>query len=108
MAIKGLKNAGDNPTRQGFVDGLRKADGGIYDSAGLTCNPINLSYEHFGKISDLESCLYYVQVKDGKFVVYNNGKPIKGKTVGDPEILAKYQSDGTTSEATTTTAAPSS
>jgi branched-chain amino acid transport system substrate-binding protein len=108
MAIKGLKNAGDNPTRQGFVDGLRKTDGGIYDSAGLTCNPINLSYEHFGKISDLESCLYYVTVKDGKFVVYNNGKPIKGKTVGDPEILAKYKADGATSEATTTTAAPSS
>jgi branched-chain amino acid transport system substrate-binding protein len=108
MAIVGLQNAGETPTRQGFVDGLRKTNGGIYDSAGLTCNPINLSYEHFGKISDLESCLYYVQVKDGKFVVYNHGKPIKGKTVGDPEILAKYQADGASSAATTTTAAPSS
>jgi branched-chain amino acid transport system substrate-binding protein len=107
MAILGLKNAGDNPTRQSFVDGLRKTNGGIYDSAGLTCNPINLSYEHFGKISDLESCLYYVQVKDGKFVVYNNGKPIKGKTVGDPDIIAKYKATDS-SAATTTTAAPSS
>ena len=106
MAIKGLQNAGDSPTRQSFVDGLRKTDGGIYDSAGLTCNPINLSYEHFGKISDLESCLYYVQVKDGKFVVYNNGKPIRGKTVGDPDIIAKYKADSSSS-ATTTTAAPS-
>jgi branched-chain amino acid transport system substrate-binding protein len=108
MAIQGLKNAGENPTRQSFVDGLRKANGGIYDSAGLTCNPINLSYEHFGKISDRESCLYYVQVKDGKFVVYNNGKPIRGKTVGDPEILAKYSPTGGSSSATTTTAAPAS
>jgi branched-chain amino acid transport system substrate-binding protein len=105
MAIRGLQNAGDNPTRQSFVDGLRKTDGGIYDSAGLTCNPINLSYEHFGKISDLESCLYYVQVKDGKFVVYNHGKPIKGKTVGDPDIIAKYKADGATAATPTTAAA---
>jgi branched-chain amino acid transport system substrate-binding protein len=108
MAILGLKNAGDNPTRQSFVDGLRKTNGGIYDSAGLTCNPIDLSYEHFGKIADRESCLYYVQVKDGKFVVYNNGKPIRGKTVGDPDILAKYSDTGASSAATTTTAAPAS
>ena len=108
MAILGLKNAGDNPTRQSFVDGLRKTNGGIYDSAGLTCNPIDLSYEHFGKIADRESCLYYVQVKDGKFVVYNNGKPIRGKTVGDPDIIAKYSDKGASSAATTTTAAPAS
>jgi branched-chain amino acid transport system substrate-binding protein len=108
MAILGLKNAGDNPTRQSFVDGLRKSNGGIYDSAGLTCNPIDLSYEHFGKIADRESCLYYVQVKDEKFVVYNNGKPIRGKTVGDPDIIAKYSDTGASSAATTTTAAPAS
>jgi branched-chain amino acid transport system substrate-binding protein len=107
MAILGLENAGNNPTRQGFVDGLRKTNGGIYDSAGLTCNPIDLSYEHFGKISDRDSCLYYVQVKDGKFVVYNNGKPVRGTTVGDPDILAKYTDDGASSE-TTTSGPPSS
>ena len=109
MAIMALQNAGKNPTRQSFVDGLRKANGGKYESAGLTCNPIDLSYEHFGKISDLESCLYYVQVKDGKFVVYNNGKPIRGKTVGDPDVIAKYSDSGSSSSAaTTTTAAPAS
>ena len=32
MAILGLQNAGKNPTRQSFVDGLRKTNGGIYDS----------------------------------------------------------------------------
>ena len=106
MAILGLKNAGKNPTRQSFVDGIRKTNGGIYDSAGLTCKPINLSYEHFGKISDTGPCIYYVQVKNGKFVPYNKGKPITGKTVGDPDIIAKYTDSG--SGATTTTAAPSS
>ena len=109
MAITALQNAGKNPTRQSFVDGIRKANGGKYESAGLTCNPIDLSYEHFGKISDLDSCLYYVQVKDGKFSVYNNGKPIRGKTVGDPDIIAKYSDSGSSSSAaTTTTAAPAS
>ena len=45
MAILGLQNAGKNPTRQSFVDGIRKANGGKYDSAGLTCKPIDLSYD---------------------------------------------------------------
>ena len=34
MAIKGLEAAGKNPTRQGFVDGVRGL--GQYDAAGLT------------------------------------------------------------------------
>lgn len=106
MAIVGLKNAGKNPTRQGFVDGLRKTNNGIYDEAGLTCKPIDLSYAHYGKISSSPSCIYYVQVKNGKFVPYNNGKPVTGKVVGDPAIIAKYTDTGSSS--TTTTAAPPS
>jgi branched-chain amino acid transport system substrate-binding protein len=106
MVVTGLKNAGKNPTRQGFVDGLRKSNGGMYDSAGLTCKPIDLSYEHFGKISATPPCIYYVQVKNGKFVPYNKGKPIQGKTVGDPDLIAKYKDTG--SGSTTTTAAPAS
>jgi len=105
MAIYGLKNAGKNPTRQSFVDGIRKTNGGIYDSAGLTCKPIDLSYGHFGKISKTPACIYYVQVKNGKFVPYNHGKPITGKVVGDPAIIAKYTDTGT---AAATTAPPSS
>jgi branched-chain amino acid transport system substrate-binding protein len=108
MAITALQNAGKNPTRQSFVDGIRNANGGKYDSAGLTCKPIDLSYAHFGKISSTPGCLYYVQVKDGKFTVYNKGKPITSKTVGDPQILAKYTGSGSSSAATTTTAAPAS
>jgi branched-chain amino acid transport system substrate-binding protein len=108
MVVLGLKNAGDNPTRQGFVDGIRNTNGGMYDSAGLTCKDIDLSYAHFGKISPTPGCIYYIQVKDGKFVPFNGGKPVRGKTVGDPDILAKYSESGGSSGATTTTAAPSS
>jgi branched-chain amino acid transport system substrate-binding protein len=106
MAILGLKNAGKTPTRQGFVDGLRSANGGKYDSAGLTCKDIDISAAHFGKISSTPGCIYYIQVKNGKFVPFNGGKPIKGKTVGDPDVLAKYTPTGSSSSgAATTTAA---
>ena len=108
MAILGLKNAGKNPTRQSFVDGLRSANGGKYDSAGLTCKDIDISAAHYGKISSTPGCIYYIQVKNGKFVPFNGGKPITGKTVGDPDVLAKYSPNGSGSSstaATTTTAA---
>jgi branched-chain amino acid transport system substrate-binding protein len=106
MAILGLKNAGKNPTHQSFVDGIRNTNGGMYDSAGLTCKDIDLSYSHFGKISSTPGCIYYVTVKNGKFVPFNGGKPVTGKTVGDPSVLAKYTpSSSSSSSATTTTAA---
>jgi branched-chain amino acid transport system substrate-binding protein len=103
MVITGLKNAGKTPTQKSFVDGLRSANNGIYDSAGLTCKPIDLSYAHYGKISSTPGCIYYIQVKNGKFVPYNGGKPIYGKTVGDPAIIKKYTESGGTGIATTTT-----
>jgi hypothetical protein len=47
-------------------------------------------------------------VKDGKFVVMNKGKPINGKLVGDPELIAanKQGTVVTTTGAPATTAAP--
>jgi ABC-type branched-subunit amino acid transport system substrate-binding protein len=105
LVILGLKNAGKTPTRQGFVDGIRKTNNGIYDEAGLTCKPVDYSYAHFGKISGTPACIYYVQVKNGKFVPYNGGKPVTGKVVGDPAIIAKYSPSSSSSSGTTTTAA---
>jgi branched-chain amino acid transport system substrate-binding protein len=110
MVVYGLQNAGKTPTRKSFVDGIRNTNNGMYDSAGLTCKPLDLSYAHFGKISSTPGCIYYVTVKNGKFVPYNGGKPITGKTVGDPAIIKKYTESGGTGVATTTapatTAAP--
>jgi branched-chain amino acid transport system substrate-binding protein len=106
LAIYGLKNAGKSLTRQGFVDAIRKTNGGMYDSAGLTCKPTNLSYENFGKISPT-SCIWFVSVDNGKFKVLNGGKPVTGKLVGDPALLKEYQSNAGTG-VTTTTAAPAS
>jgi branched-chain amino acid transport system substrate-binding protein len=107
LAIVGLKNAGKNLTRQGFVDAIRKTNGGIYDSAGLTCKPTNLSYENFGKISPT-SCTWFVSLQNGKFNVLNGGKPVTGKLVGDPALIEQYRSTAGTGVTTTTAAPPAS
>jgi len=106
MAILGLKNAGDNPTRQGFIDAIRKTNGGKYDGAGLFCKPIDVSYESYGTIAS-DTCTWFVGVKDGKFKVLNGGKPVSGKLVGDPDLIEKYENNGGTG-VTTTSAAPAS
>jgi ABC-type branched-subunit amino acid transport system substrate-binding protein len=101
LAILGLEHAGKNPTRQGFIDGLHKL--GTYDQAGLSCRPIDIGLENFGK-APATSCSYYAYVKNGKFVVVNGGKPIIGKIVGTPEDIAAATSASSTASATTTTA----
>ena len=98
LAITGLQQAGQNPTRQGFIDGLHKL--GTYNAADLTCQPLDISLENFGK-TPTKSCQYFVTFKNGKFVVMNKGKPIFGKLVGDP-VLIKANATGTAADVTTT------
>ncbi len=98
LAITGLQRAGEKPTRQGFIDGLHHL--GTYNGADLTCQPIDLSLENYGK-SPTRSCQYYVTFKNGKFVVMNDGKPYFGKLVGDPALLEANKT-GTAVEVTTT------
>ena len=103
LAILGLEHAGDTPTRQGFIDGLR--DLGSYDAAGLACAPIDISSEHYGTYP-IDGCTYAVTVKNGKFIVSNGGKPIKTKMVGDPALVASntYDASSTSGSSATTTA----
>jgi branched-chain amino acid transport system substrate-binding protein len=105
LAIVGLKAAGKNPTRQGWVDGIRTTNGGIYDNAGLVCGNRDFSKANFGKVVK-DSCIYYTYVKDGKWVVAFGGKPVTGKIVGDPTLVKQYESN--VGGITTTTAAPTS
>jgi len=106
LFISGLKAAGKNPTRQGWVDAIRTSNGGIYDNAGLTCGNRNFSKANFGKVVK-NSCVYYVTAKDGKWKVAFGGKPVTGKLVGDPATIQQYESNGGTG-VTTTSAAPAS
>jgi ABC-type branched-subunit amino acid transport system substrate-binding protein len=105
MMIKGLAAAGKTPTRQGFIDGVRGLN--QYDGAGLTCAPIDVSKQNFGKIAPT-SCSWFVNIKNGKFNVLNGGKPYTGKLVGDPALIAQYESNtgGVTTTAPPATAAP--
>ncbi len=98
LAITGLQHAGKNPTGQGFIDGLHEL--GTYKAADLTCQPIDLSLENFGK-TPTTGCEYFLTFKNGKFVVMNNGKPYFGKLVGDP-ALVKANKTGTAADVPTT------
>jgi branched-chain amino acid transport system substrate-binding protein len=102
MAITGLEHAGKSPTRQSFVDGLRKL--GSYDAAGLPCQPLDISLANYGKFPE-KGCSYFLYIKDGKWVVMNRGKPYTGKLVGSKELL---EANRTGVAPPTTTAAPSS
>jgi branched-chain amino acid transport system substrate-binding protein len=77
--IQGLENAGANPTRDGFVNGLHQV--GKYDDAGLACRPIDVSLQGVGHASPT-GCSWYVQVKNGKFVPY----PPDGKAISGPLV----------------------
>lgn len=104
LLIAGLQEAGKNPTRQSFIDGLRGLK--TWDGAGLTCQPIDISLENFGK-QPPKNCAYYSNVKNGKFVTAFGGKPIVGKLIGSPKAMAENAKKGLPAAATTTTAAPS-
>jgi branched-chain amino acid transport system substrate-binding protein len=95
LAIEGLKAAGTNLTRQGFIDATK----GLKDwkSAGLGCQAVDLSKQNFGKAAPT-SCAWQTYVKNGKFVVYNNGKPVRGTLIRA----------STTATTTTSTSTPSS
>ncbi len=90
--LVGLKAAGNPPTRAAFVPNMRKLK--TYDQAGLACHDIDISAETYGEASPI-SCLWYVQVKNGKFVLFpKNGKTVDGDLIGASTVT------------TTTTAAP--
>jgi branched-chain amino acid transport system substrate-binding protein len=104
LLVAGLEAAGKNPTRQSFIDGLRGLD--TWNGAGLTCQPIDISLENFGK-QPPKNCAYYSTVKGGKFVPAFGGKPIVGRLVGSPEALAENAKKGLPPSATTAAPATS-
>jgi branched-chain amino acid transport system substrate-binding protein len=97
LVILGLQHAGKNPTQQGFIDGLHQM-GTFNPGGGLGCQDVDISLQHFGQASP-DSCGYYIQIKDGKFVVYKQKD-------GDPVWRGKLIAAST--QATTTTTAPAS
>ncbi len=84
LAITALEQMGKNVTREDFAPKFREL--GKYDAAGLNCRPYDVGLDTFGKFPET-GCIYGTQVKNGKFVVVNKGKPVIGKLVGDPDAL---------------------
>ena len=102
LAITALEQMGKNVTREDFAKKFREL--GNYDAAGLNCSPYPVGLDSFGKFAET-GCSYYMQVKDGKFVPMNKGKPVIGKLVGSKAAL-EANATGNPSLVTTTTAAP--
>ncbi len=71
LAITALEAMGKNVTREDFAPKFRAL--GEYDAAGLNCRPYPVGLDSFGKFADT-GCTYAIQVKDGKFVVVEQGQ----------------------------------
>ena len=82
LLVQGLKAAGKDLTRDGFITATKGL--GTWDAAGLGCQPVDVSAAGFGKQPET-ACSWYVQIKDGKFVLYPNKNSIKGKLI--PESI---------------------
>jgi ABC-type branched-subunit amino acid transport system substrate-binding protein len=101
LAITALEQQGKNPSRETFASKFRAL--GKYDAAGLNCRPYDVGLDTFGKFP-ATGCIFGTQVKNGKFVVVNKGKPVIGKLVGSKAAL-EANATGNPSLVTTTTAA---
>ena len=65
LMIKGLEQAGKNPTRTSFMQGLRQVSG--YNGGGLLPTSTNFALSAFGTAAPTE-CSYYMQLQGAKFV----------------------------------------
>jgi branched-chain amino acid transport system substrate-binding protein len=78
LMIKGLQAAGKNLTRDGFITATKGLK--TWDAAGLSCQPVDISAAGYGS-PPKSACSWYVQLKNGKFVVFPNSKPTTGTLI---------------------------
>jgi branched-chain amino acid transport system substrate-binding protein len=78
LMIKGLEQAGQNPTRQSFINNLRQVSS--YNPAGLLPNTLNFTLAAFGKAPQ-NLCGYYPQLQGTKFVLVPNDHPVCGTLI---------------------------
>ncbi|HLY84734.1 MAG TPA: ABC transporter substrate-binding protein, partial [Acidimicrobiales bacterium] len=67
LAIQGLIDAGQNPTRASYMAALRNTEHS-YDAHGLLATPLDYSMAAFPSIPD-KACTYYVQVKGNEYIL---------------------------------------
>jgi branched-chain amino acid transport system substrate-binding protein len=78
LLIKGLQAAGKSPTRDSFITATKGLN--TWDAAGLACQPVDVSAAGFGT-PPKTICSWNLQIKNGKFVPYPNGKPLRGNLI---------------------------
>jgi branched-chain amino acid transport system substrate-binding protein len=67
LAIQGLIDAGQNPTRASYMSALRSTEHS-YDAHGLLASPIDYSLDKFTAIPDTV-CSYFVQVQGNAYIL---------------------------------------
>jgi len=78
LMIKGLQAAGKNLTRDGFIAATKGLK--TWNAAGLACAPVDVSAQGYGQ-PPKATCGWYLQLKNGKFVVYPSAKPVTGTLI---------------------------
>jgi len=85
LMIKGLEMAGQNPTRQTFINNLRQVTS--YDAGGILST--QTTFANFGTKAMLpqQSCQYIIQLEQSpaQYVVSNGGKPVCGQLIPVPK-----------------------
>ena len=78
LMIKGLQAAGKNLTSDGFVAATKGLN--TWDAAGLACLPVDVSAQGYGQ-APKTLCGWFLQLENGKFVLYPSSKPMKGTLI---------------------------
>jgi branched-chain amino acid transport system substrate-binding protein len=76
--IKGLEEAGANPTRPSFLNAIHSTTG--YTAGGLLPASLDFSLKDFGKNPPTD-CGYFAKLQGSTFVPLNRGKPLCGTVV---------------------------
>jgi branched-chain amino acid transport system substrate-binding protein len=81
VMIEGLTVAGQNPTRNSFIENMSKVSS--WDAEGLLASPVG--WNHFGTAAQT-SCEYFTKVQGNQFVTINNGKPFCGTLIPNSDV----------------------
>jgi branched-chain amino acid transport system substrate-binding protein len=80
VMIEGLQVAGQNPTRQSYINNMLKVSSW---NDGLLASPIG--FNHFGQAQPT-LCQYFTKVEGNQFVTINNGKPFCGTVIPNSNV----------------------
>jgi branched-chain amino acid transport system substrate-binding protein len=78
LMIKGLQVAGNNPTRDAFINNLHAVSN--YDGGGLLAAPVSFAISNIGQAQQT-TCGWYAILQGDKFTIANNGQTVCGTLI---------------------------